>query len=189
METSSSLLVGKNNLIFKVFFINILSVALIIVLIGIYNCQGVLVFTIGMFCLVFWTLTCFQCPLLCHHYTGEIQSTNKIFTLYSNYSHVWLRIWVFWPQTHLVLAFPLHHMFGEKGQLTFLLLRNNVSSLGGFLLLIPEQERAGLKLLFSSIQVEHLLAELWQKRGQWMLNKWFLQTIRPQWRVSPLQFK
>jgi len=40
----------------------------LVTLVACFTCRGLICFTISMTCLVFWTLTCLQCPLPCHHY-------------------------------------------------------------------------------------------------------------------------
>merc|ERR1719305_1288541 len=47
----------------------------LVTLIACVTCRGLICFTISMTCLVFWTLTCLQCPLPCHHYRGIFLST------------------------------------------------------------------------------------------------------------------
>merc|ERR1719334_909431 len=47
-----------------------LGMSILCVILTILSCHAILTFTFGMANLVFWTLTCFQCPFPCRAYTG-----------------------------------------------------------------------------------------------------------------------
>jgi hypothetical protein len=45
-------------------------ISLTCLLMALVTCSGIVPFSFGVFHLVFWSLTCFQCPLPCQHFAG-----------------------------------------------------------------------------------------------------------------------
>ena len=88
---------------------------LLFFLLSCFTCHGILLFGFGVFSLVFWTLTCLQCPVPCHHYRGERWWFPPGHHSYPSYRNVWLWLWVLRQSwLDLDLAGFIRYLFGES---------------------------------------------------------------------------